>query len=1002
MRFTLFSSAGGSAVPYCLGFAFRRGDIPSGSTVESTVGNLQVTVRNTWTDGSLKFAQLAGTVDMSAGGSQVVTLRKAAPRASGTALTPADLRRTAVAAQVGCGAFGTASWSAADWESPFMSWVSGPTMSSWIYRKPVGADAHLVAWLEVRLYVGGQVEVLPWVENGYVAVAGPSNKSTTYTFSLGGTQRFSAAIDLKHHQRTPLVSGAALSYWQGVDPGVTAQHDAWYLMSTELVPTYFAAPGAATVHIDALPATYAPLQAGSFNYYQDSMAAPGYQEPIGLLPQHDVLYLVGDRSSVYASVVRNGYSSGRWGIHYRDEATNRPLRFSQHPTRVISDAHGFKDNGGSTTSTRTPIATGGNPPQWDVAHSPSVGYLAYLVTGRFYFMEEVQFAATANYLGNGDPPILRDGAKGLVQTAIDAWQTRSCAWDWRSKIQALTVTPDDDAALRGELISCAESNIDFFHGRYVAQPNNPFGLILPGETYNGTWSEVAIWQQDFVTAVFGWAVSLDLPIASAAKAKLDAFFRWKAKSIVMRLGKRPDWWYLNAAPYTIKVSSVVGPNYATGAGPWFPDAGAAYAASYTPQPTWFSTTEGVLAAEFDIGSWALSMWGNLQPAIAYAVRHGVPGALEGYARMVGAKNWPELRTAFDARPVWSVAPMVRPAWMSNQPLNEWFEIPGTSGAAGAPIEPWAGFTLREETGEVFILCSGGHGDSNDNRVVSLPLFSDAPAWQLRSASSPVAIANASYYSDGKPGSRHIYHHNIWVPQVGRLMMFGLRSTWPDSGAFPTVDGFDPDTNTWDPAGRWPDLPPGYFGAVKDPRNGNVWLTTPRKWRAADGLCDPAISARVPTRWPQVWDSSRSQIFTLCWGDGQGFDTGVNASRINPDTGVQTAITFSPSSALTQFIADQPQYAGMDYDPLNDRFLFFAGVAINGAARVADVMTRIYVITPNSGTTWDMSLLTLGSGTVTPAPVPASGINSRFKYVPALKGFVMLPNGTSNVYFMRTA
>ena len=32
-------------------------------------------------------------------------------------------------------------------------------MSSWVYRKQVGSDAHLVAWMEVRLYVAGAVEL---------------------------------------------------------------------------------------------------------------------------------------------------------------------------------------------------------------------------------------------------------------------------------------------------------------------------------------------------------------------------------------------------------------------------------------------------------------------------------------------------------------------------------------------------------------------------------------------------------------------------------------------------------------------------------------------------------------------------------------------------------------------------------------------------------------------------------------------------------------------------
>ena len=84
----------------------------------------------------------------------------------------------------------------------------------------------------------GAVEVLPWVENGYINVAGPTNKSATYGFSLGGSSRFSAAIDLKHHQRLVLVSGTALSHWLGTDPGVVPRHDPAYLMATEMVPTY--------------------------------------------------------------------------------------------------------------------------------------------------------------------------------------------------------------------------------------------------------------------------------------------------------------------------------------------------------------------------------------------------------------------------------------------------------------------------------------------------------------------------------------------------------------------------------------------------------------------------------------------------------------------------------------------------------------------------------------------------------------------------------------------
>lgn len=260
MQFSLVSSSTVSQAPFCLGFAFRRGDIPSGSSVGASIDGLQVTPRSTYPDGSLRFAQLAGTVDVTGGSVLTVRLRRidAAP-STGTALTLADLKKTGVTAEFGAGTLGTASFGTAEWDAPQTTWASGPQMSSWVFRKPVGADPHLVAWLEVRLFAGGAVEVLPWIENGYLNVAGPTNKSATYTFALGGTQRFSAAIDLPHQRRTPLVSGTALSYWLGNDPGITPRHDLAYLQATEQVPTYSARVSPTSTVAQGLVTSFTPL-----------------------------------------------------------------------------------------------------------------------------------------------------------------------------------------------------------------------------------------------------------------------------------------------------------------------------------------------------------------------------------------------------------------------------------------------------------------------------------------------------------------------------------------------------------------------------------------------------------------------------------------------------------------------------------------------------------------------------------------------------------------------
>jgi hypothetical protein len=50
-------------------------------------------------------------------------------------------------------------------------------------------------------------------------------------------------------------------------------------------------------------------------------------------------------------------------------------------------------------------------------------------------------------------------------------------------------------------------------------------------------------------------------------------------------------------------------------------------------------------------------WGNLMPAIAYAVDHGAPGAAAAWARLTGASNWPVVESSgFDDIPIWGIVP----------------------------------------------------------------------------------------------------------------------------------------------------------------------------------------------------------------------------------------------------------------------------------------------------------------------------------------------------------
>lgn len=651
MQLTLESPVPSALAPFCVGFAFRKGDVPAGQSVAGNIANIQVTSKNRWPDGSLKFAVVAGRVPLSANAQFTVALSTGTANA-GSALTTSHLKATGITASIACGAFGTVSWAAADWDAAFQSWISGPEMSSWVYRKPVGLDPHLVAWLEVRLFAGGAVEVLPWIENGFLRVAGPINKSATFTFTLGGTQRFTQAIDLPNHCRTALVGGVALSFWLGADPQVTPKHDTTYLQSTALVPAYRASVSPAAVAVTHLAATYAPLQLGN---YASVMGTAGYHPSIGLLPEWDALYLTSKSQKAYAAVIANGYSAGRFGIHFRDEITNRPLRFSSYPYLVVGDGSGISSSGASSKNTYTPAAAGTVPAAWASSHHPSVGFMAYLVTGRWYFMEEVQFAATLNYLKNTD--IARNFADGVFQSAAGANTTRGAGWAIRTLAQASCITPDADTALRDEFLTSLQANVDWNHARYVAQANNPFGWVQPYSDYTGVGDGVyfeAAWMQDFYTAAFGYAKAMEPALSASSATRLTEFFAWKARSVIGRLGGTAlkDYLFSDAAQYTIAVAPSDTADFATGTGPWFSDWGALYGATLrTQNPGVAAPLRGAYFPD------PTSYWGNLQPAIAYAVQHNVPGALDAYRRMTSAGNWPQMVAAFNSDAVWAVQPI---------------------------------------------------------------------------------------------------------------------------------------------------------------------------------------------------------------------------------------------------------------------------------------------------------------------------------------------------------
>jgi hypothetical protein len=1043
---TSLTSASTQTAPFTFGQPFKQGDLPSGSSL----AGLQTNVKSTWPDGSAKIAVVSGIVALTAATARVVGMQIGAA-VSGSNLTTAQLKaQLTQPVTVDAGAFGSASWSGTDWDAPFQTWVTGPVMSSWVFRKQIGGDAHLVAWLEVRLWSTGAVEALPWVENGYLTVAGPTSKSATYTFTMGGTQRFSAAIDLLNHQRTPLVSGTAVSHWLGTDPNVTVRHDVAYMQASRLVPYYSASVSPSASVVTGQPSSFTPLQQGSF---PNGMGAGGYSPSIGILPEWDVLYLTCTDPKFWKVVQWQGYSAGRYGMHFRDESTNRPVRFSSYPNLCldITGTHGVTNTGTSGTASYTPAATGAVPPAYTNTHAPAMGYLAYLLTGRVFHLETAQFEACINYLKQNS--VQRAGSDGVLQTQVGANTTRGAAWALRTLAQAAAITPDGDT-LRTEFLTSLGKNVDHYHGRYIQTANCPYGIVEPYSDYtDGTGDNIyyeATWMQDFFTAAIGMTKSLKLPLTTTQLTRLDEFFAWKAQSVVNRFQGvgSTEFLYRDAAPYTFAIAPTDSPDFTTGAGPWYLNWGQIYDATYLvtgPNGAAGTKVEGALrGAFFPDGT---SYWGNLQPALAYAVEHGVAGALTAFSRMRDASNWSQLVDWFNVEPVWGVVPppalTAVPAWRAGQAVNTWREIPGTAITLAVPtntarttsggnaagswnnrIDAWNSLALDTRTNKVYSVANGGHGDYYGNEVVSIDMLANSPLWSevLAGSSGNVVreTGDLEQYADLTPPSTHSYYGQFILERHDRALRWG-GSVAPSGGAIQPIEAYQISANNWDAwNGATQDPPYGYsllgtsaagftelaWSMAKHPHTEDFYvlgLGTFRRFRPArvgTGLTMTSLAA-LPSQvgsgieGASAIDTTRNR---LMWLKGNG-DVYTDPVTFDLTTGASTLHTFQASAAATA-LRNMPvgsfsigSALGMVYVPQIDSYIVRANAAGG----------RLWKIHAGN---WTVEYLPTTGGTSLPAGAGGDDsagqqrVYNRILYVPSLGGVLYFPVGNGNAWFYR--
>lgn len=634
VSFQSTSATAQTNVPVTFGQVFAAGHVLPSQTVTGRLADggtipLQVDIKARHVDGSARHAIISATVPSLAAGAtlQVALATKSAPAVTAP-VSPAALLDAGFTTVVSVDLNGqqyTASADALLRSGKYKAWLSGPQTNEWLASVPLTSAAgvphpHLTARFAVRATGAARARVDVTIENGWAYEAGPQNFKYDAQIQVGGATVYSkAAMVHYHHARWRKV------FWWGAAPQIHVRHNIDYLIGSKAVANYDRSVTFSETTLAGMKAQWTgpntePMKVGLANPY---MPATGGRPDIGLLPGWAATYLLTMDARAKESTLGTADLSGSWSSHYRDKNTDRPVSLVDYPYMTVLGHSGDTYNPVTKRSEGFPSCAAGadcsTPNVHDASHQPNLVYLPYLVTGDYYYLEELQFWGMWNsYMDN---PAYRQYGKALLK----ADQVRGQAWALRSLAEAAYISPDADP-LKAHFTSFVDSNLDWYNAEYTNNPAaNKLGVLVNGYAivyYNGTG--IAPWQDDFFTSAVGHAAELGFE-------KAKPLLAWKSKFPIARMTALGTCW-VDGAIYGLAVR-------ATPTSPLFATMAEAYKSSHTAEfnDLKCNSTEMASALKLRVGEmtgYSTSEIGypsNMQPAMAFAATAGGAGGAAAWS-----------------------------------------------------------------------------------------------------------------------------------------------------------------------------------------------------------------------------------------------------------------------------------------------------------------------------------------------------------------------------------
>src|SRR6185437_4719191 len=410
------------------------------------------------------------------------------------------------------------------------SWLSGPQASQVRIDVPVAGSLHVT--FDITAYADGTFSTDVQFNNDIAMSQSGGEVKYDATISQNGATVFAQSnIDQFQYQ-----TWHQLIYSNGT-PGVNVQHDTAAMAAAGFIENYDPSTGVKTSLITAeagalVGNSTTVLGTPSFGILGNAgitqyMPTTGGRTDIGPTTQANTIWLMTQNAQAQAYALAQADAAGSIPWHLYDPTTGTYLATTQRPTLWV-DPRGTSTGGTTGLTQQIPQYNSKDNPGsgWaiDPGHQPDLSYVAYMLTGNRYYLDQLNAQASYDILITA--PSYRQNGQDLVVNGMS--QVRVQAWDLRELSEAAFINPDD-SQLKAYFTQAVNNNFTNLLATIIPSATAAQGEAtgwLPG-AYGSTAGVMAPWQQDYFAQVVAMA-------AEQGNAQAKQVLHWESNYIVGR------------------------------------------------------------------------------------------------------------------------------------------------------------------------------------------------------------------------------------------------------------------------------------------------------------------------------------------------------------------------------------------------------------------------------------------------------------------------------------